>query len=48
MTPDESLRGMLAAMLVSPRFLYHEEPPSGPMPRHRVEDVVFPVALHAG
>lgn len=30
MTPDEALRGMLAAMLVSPRFLYHEEPPSGP------------------
>jgi hypothetical protein len=30
MTPDESLRGMLATMLVSPRFLYHEEPPSGP------------------
>ncbi len=30
MTPDESLRGMLAAMLVSPRFLYHEEPPGGP------------------
>ncbi|TVS14426.1 MAG: DUF1592 domain-containing protein [Planctomycetaceae bacterium] len=29
-TPDEALRGMLAAMLVSPRFLYHEEPPSGP------------------
>ncbi len=27
MTPDEALRGMLAAMLVSPRFLYHEEPP---------------------
>jgi hypothetical protein len=27
MTPDESLRGMLAAMMVSPRFLYHEEPP---------------------
>jgi hypothetical protein len=30
MKPDESLRGMLTAMLVSPRFLYHEEPPSGP------------------
>jgi mono/diheme cytochrome c family protein len=30
MTSDEALRGMLAAMLVSPRFLYHEEPPSGP------------------
>ena len=30
MTPDEALRGMLATMLVSPRFLYHEEPPSGP------------------
>jgi hypothetical protein len=30
MTPDEALRGMLTAMLVSPRFLYHEEPPSGP------------------
>jgi hypothetical protein len=30
MTPDEALRGMLAAMLVSPRFLYHEEPPNGP------------------
>lgn len=29
-TPDEALRGMLAAMLVSPRFLYHIEPPSGP------------------
>lgn len=27
MTPDEALRGMLAAMMVSPRFLYHEEPP---------------------
>jgi hypothetical protein len=27
MTPDEALRGMLTAMLVSPRFLYHEEPP---------------------
>jgi len=27
MTPDEALRGILAAMLVSPRFLYHEEPP---------------------
>jgi cytochrome c553 len=30
MTPDEALRGMLAAMLVSPRFLYHEEPPKEP------------------
>jgi hypothetical protein len=30
MKPDEALRGMLTAMLVSPRFLYHEEPPSGP------------------
>jgi hypothetical protein len=30
MTPDEALRSMLAAMLVSPRFLYHEEPPNGP------------------
>jgi hypothetical protein len=30
MTPDEALRGMLTAMLVSPRFLYHEEPPGGP------------------
>jgi len=30
MKPDEALRGMLAAMLVSPRFLYHEEPPYGP------------------
>jgi hypothetical protein len=30
MTPDEALRGMVTAMLVSPRFLYHEEPPSGP------------------
>ncbi len=30
MKPDEALRGMLAAMLVSPRFLYHEEPPKGP------------------
>ncbi len=30
MTPDEALRGMLTAMLVSPRFLYHEEPPTGP------------------
>jgi hypothetical protein len=30
MTPDEALRGMLTAMLVSPRFLYHEEPPNGP------------------
>lgn len=27
MTPDEALRGVLSAMLVSPRFLYHEEPP---------------------
>lgn len=30
MSPDEALRGMLAAMLVSPRFLYHEEPPGDP------------------
>ena len=30
MTPDEALRSMLAAMLVSPRFLYHEEPPGEP------------------
>ena len=30
MSPDEALRGMLAAMLVSPRFLYHEEPPNHP------------------
>jgi hypothetical protein len=30
MKPDESLRGMLTAMLVSPRFLYYEEPPNGP------------------
>lgn len=30
MSPDEALRGMLAAMLVSPRFLYLEEPASGP------------------
>ena len=30
MTTDEALRGMLTAMLVSPRFLYHEEPPNGP------------------
>ncbi|MFM7112234.1 MAG: DUF1592 domain-containing protein, partial [Planctomycetota bacterium] len=30
MKPDEALRSMLAAMLVSPRFLYHEEPPNGP------------------
>lgn len=30
MAPEESLRGMLAAMLVSPRFLYNEEPPDGP------------------
>ncbi len=29
MTPDEGLRSTLAAMLVSPRFLYHEEPPGG-------------------
>ncbi len=28
MTPDEALRSVLAAMLISPRFLYHEEPPS--------------------
>lgn len=27
MTPDEALRGVLAAMLVSPRFLYQQEPP---------------------
>lgn len=27
MKPDEALRSVLAAMLVSPRFLYHEEPP---------------------
>jgi hypothetical protein len=27
MTPDEALRGVLSAMSVSPRFLYHEEPP---------------------
>jgi hypothetical protein len=27
MTPDEALRGTLATMMVSPRFLYHEEPP---------------------
>jgi len=27
MTTDEALRGVLAAMMVSPRFLYHEEPP---------------------
>jgi len=27
MSPDEALRGTLAAMLISPRFLYHEEPP---------------------
>jgi hypothetical protein len=30
MKPDDALRGMLTAMLVSPRFLYHEEPPNGP------------------
>ena len=30
MTHDEALRGMLTTMLVSPRFLYHEEPPNGP------------------
>jgi hypothetical protein len=30
MKPDEALRGMLTAMLVSTRFLYHEEPPNGP------------------
>ena len=30
MKPEEALRGMLTAMLVSPRFLYHEEPPNGP------------------
>ena len=30
MKPDEALRGMLTAMLVSSRFLYHEEPPNGP------------------
>jgi hypothetical protein len=30
MKPDEALRGMLASMLVSPRFLYREEPPNGP------------------
>ena len=30
MKSDEALRGMLTAMLVSPRFLYHEEPPNGP------------------
>ena len=30
MKPEEALRSMLAAMLVSPRFLYHEEPPDGP------------------
>jgi len=30
MKPDDALRGMLVAMLVSPRFLYHEEPPNGP------------------
>ena len=29
MTPQEALRSMLAAMLVSPRFLYHEEPKDG-------------------
>lgn len=30
MTPEDSLRSVLAAMLVSPRFLYHEEPASEP------------------
>jgi hypothetical protein len=30
MTPDEALCGTLAAMLVSSRFLYHEEPPDRP------------------
>jgi len=30
MTPDEALRSILAAMLISPRFLYHQEPPNGP------------------
>ena len=30
MKPDEALRAVLAAMLVSPRFLYQEEPPGGP------------------
>jgi hypothetical protein len=30
MKPAEALRGMLAAMLVSPRFLYLVEPPNGP------------------
>jgi len=30
MPPAEALRGMLAAMLVSPRFLYLLEPPAGP------------------
>jgi hypothetical protein len=30
MKPDDALRGMLTAMLVSPRFLYHEEPPNSP------------------
>jgi hypothetical protein len=30
MKPDEALRSMLTAMLVSPRFLYHEESPNGP------------------
>ena len=30
MTPEEALRGTLAAMMVSPRFLYHEEPPERP------------------
>jgi hypothetical protein len=29
-SPEEALRGMLATMLVSPQFLYHEEPPRGP------------------
>jgi hypothetical protein len=28
MPPAEALRGVFAAMLVSPRFLYHEEPPA--------------------
>ncbi|TLD70374.1 DUF1592 domain-containing protein [Phragmitibacter flavus] len=28
MTPDEALRSTLATMMVSPRFLYHEEPPN--------------------
>jgi len=30
MPPEEALRGMLAGMLVSPRFLYLLEPPAGP------------------